>query len=511
MADKPGPAGCHTAGNKQLDRLVSRLQSDNQRLGANLSRAHLGLAVIGDAVIGTDADGRIDYINAATERLSGYAESELQGNLAERVFSFRSAETNAVLANPLGRCLAGGRTVNRNGRSLLQVRGGRGVMVRESAQPVHDVNGKITGALMVLRDLSLENDLGERLSWQKRHDSLTGLLNRDELERRLAREISFLPEDSADRHSLLYLDLDRFRVINDTAGHAAGDRLLNDVACLLQEQVRGSDIAARLGGDEFAILLRDCPIDSARRVAQDICRTLEQQRLKWRNCRFRHTASIGIVGVSGAVTASEVLAAADVACFAAKESGRNKVHCFSHDSTPLGYRDMQWVSRIGDAADENRFQLYCQPIVPVGQQTKQVAHFELLLRINDRNGEVIPAAEFLPAAERFNMMPGIDRWVISNTIEKLIFRGCVTDAGQYMLSVNLSGGSLSDPSFLDFAHAEIKRAKIRPDSLCIEITETAAIANIDTVARFIRDMRQLGCRFSLDDFGSGLSSFAYLK
>ncbi|MDH3587843.1 MAG: EAL domain-containing protein [Gammaproteobacteria bacterium] len=490
---------------------IARLEAENARLNAILARAQLGLAAIGDAVIGTNACGHIDYLNAAAESMCGFSSDKLQGLPARSVFAFRSAETNARLANPLERCLSHGRPVARVGRSVLVARGGRGKLVQETATPVCDSQGHLTGAVLVLRDLSVQNQLSERLSWQHRHDPLTGLVNREEFERRLGREISLLGRREVTRHSLLCLDLDRFRVVNDTAGHAAGDRALLEVARLIQEQIRSSDVAARLGGDEFAILLMDCETVDAVRVAQQIGSVLEAHRFKWRDCRFSHTASIGVVSVAANLTPGKLLAAGDVACYNAKETGRNTVSFCPHNESTAGFRNMQWVSDIGQACDEGRFQLHCQPIVAITDESGVQPHFELLLRINDHDGKVIPAKDFLPAAERFNMMPTIDRWVLRHALSKLVCLADDANEAAYMLSVNLSGASLSDTSFLEFARSELERTRVAAGALCFEITETAAIDNIAIVARFIREMRQAGCKFSLDDFGSGLSSFAYLK
>ncbi len=486
----------------------AQLAAENARLNAMLGRAHLGLDTIGDAVVATDNRGRIDYVNAAAERLLGFGYGEITGLPAADVFSFRSAETKAALASPLSRCLRLGRTIQRAGRSLLIARSGRGVLVNETATPLRSADGSVSGALLILRDQSRENDLSERLSWQNRHERLTGLLNREEFERQLAREILRLDEGDGSRHSLLVLDLDRFRVINNTAGHAAGDRALLQTARLIQEQIRESDVAARLGGDEFAVLLLDCNAADAVNVARKLADSVERYRFGWQGREFQVTASIGVVSIDCGMTSQGILSAADGACFSAKQAGRNTVSFCPANESPASFRDMQWVRDIGRACDEGRFRMHCQPIVPIGKNGG-VPHYELLLRINEREGGVVPAQSFLPAAERFNMMPAIDRWVLKHTLERLVSRGSATP--EYMLSVNLSGASLSDTAFLEFARGLLREAQLPHGALCFEITETAAISNIHSVARFMREMRTLGCQFSLDDFGSGLSSFAYLK
>lgn len=487
-----------------------KLRRQIERLHARLRRAEATLGAVDEAVIGTDAQGRIDYLNMTAERMLGRSANELVGRDADEAFSFHSVETHARLANPVQRCLDHGRVIERVGRSLFGVAGRSPVIVRERALPViHE--GRLDGVVLILTDMSLQSGLSEQLSWRCRHDSLTGLLNRDAFERRLTREIGRTSGATEGRHSLIYLDLDRFRIINDTCGHCAGDHVLLEITRLLQQHTRSSDIPARLGGDEFAILLRDCYPSNALQVATELCRSIEECSVIWKNRVFRHTASLGVVGIEPGMNSQDVLSAADVACYSAKDAGRNAVSLYCAEETPSGYRDMQWAGRLRRACDEDRFRLFCQPIVPVSEFSEATPHFELLLRVEDPNGNIIPATDFLPAAERFNMMPTIDRWVLRHTLEHLARRREDTALRPYMVSVNLSGKSLSDQSFLDFAREQLQAADLAENALCFEITETAAIDNIAAVVRFMREMRQLGCAFSLDDFGSGLSSFAYLK
>ncbi len=483
---------------------------DTEELRGQLRLARLTLDSVTDAVLSADENGQIDYLNGAAERLFGCSLKSLRGRVADETFSLHSVETHARLANPVSRCLDHGRPIRRTGGSLLSVAGQPPVPVQEQAMPLRDRTGHIHGAVLVMRDLSRETGLNEQLRWRSRHDALTGLLNREEFERRLTYEINRVRNGTA-RHSLLYLDIDRFRVINDTAGHIVGDRVLLDVARLLQDHVRVSDLCARVGDDEFAVLLRDCAPGNALQVATAVRTALDEHRVNWCNRSLRLTASIGVVGIESGMDTEAVLAAADVACYAAKDAGRNAVSRYCPRETPAGYRDMQWVQRLVRACDEGQFQLYCQPIVPIGAVPEPAPHYELLLRLAEADGQIVTPADFLPAAERFNLMPTIDRWVLRHTLKNLVRRKIDSGLAPYKVAVNLSGTSLSDQSFLDFAVHEIERADLAAQSLCFEITETAAIENIAAVVRFMREMRQLGCEFSLDDFGSGLSSLAYLK
>ena len=490
------------------DAAESVLSPDELR--GQLERARITLDFVTDAVVGADRHGQIDYLNGAAERLFGCGLAHLRGRTADDAFSLHSVETHARLANPVSRCLDHGRPIQRAGGSLLAVAGQPPVPVQERVVPLHNPAGRILGAVLVMRDLSRETGLNEQLRWRSRHDTLTGLLNREEFERRLTHEVNRVRSGIAN-HSLLYLDIDRFRVINDTSGHVVGDRALLDVARLLQDHVRTSDLCARLGDDEFAVLLRDCPPGNALQVAAAIRTALDRHRVNWCSRSLRLTASIGVVGIEPGMDTDAVLAAADVACYAAKDSGRNAVSHYSARETPVGYRDMQWVQRLVRACDEGQFQLYCQPIVPIGAVDTRAPHYELLLRLHEPDGVVVPPADFLPAAERFNLMPTIDRWVLRHALQNLARRRIDVNLPAYKIAVNLSGTSLSDQSFLDFAVSELKRADLAAHALCFEITETAAIENIAAVVRFMREMRQLGCEFSLDDFGSGLSSLAYLR
>jgi diguanylate cyclase (GGDEF)-like protein len=366
---------------------------------------------------------------------------------------------------------------------------------------------------MVFHDVSKERRLRRALAYQASHDALTGLINRREFENRLNEALSSARADPSRTHVLLYLDLDQFKLVNDTCGHQAGDRLLKQITGLLQTRLRSSDTIARLGGDEFGVLLEDCNAERAAKIADNLRQAIRDYRFEWHDGPMNVGVSIGIVEINGASESiASVMSAADVACYAAKDSGRNRVHMYQTSSAPERHREMQWVSRLTRACEENRLELYYQPIVPIGSNKDPRGHYELLLRMRGENGELVLPHEFIPAAERYNIMPMIDRWVVSQALGALAhYRSDGDIRHGYTLSINLSGTSLNDDHFLEFLINELQTYDLSPGAVCFEITETAAIANLANVVHFMREFRARGCLFSLDDFGSGLSSFMYLK
>jgi diguanylate cyclase (GGDEF)-like protein len=363
---------------------------------------------------------------------------------------------------------------------------------------------------VVSRDDGPPRRLRRALSYQATHDALTGLLNRREFEHRLHAALAETRGDAPVEHALVYVDLDQFKVVNDTCGHPAGDRLLKQVTTLLQTRVRGTDTLARLGGDEFGILLQECARDQAMKIADGLRQSIHEFRYEWDGQQIQIGASIGIVGIDRtSESVAAVMSAVDVACYAAKDGGRNRVHVYESDNVPVRHKEMHWVSRLQRACDDGRLEIYFQPIVPIGTNPDSQAHYEIMLRMRDEQGALVQPIEFIPAAERYNMMPAIDRWVVRHVLSTVLGRGQVGEHATFAL--NLSGTTLSDPAFLEFLLGELAVVDIRPGSLCFEITETAAIASLSNVVYFMRELRDRGVRFALDDFGSGLSSFSYLK
>jgi len=352
----------------------------------------------------------------------------------------------------------------------------------------------------------------EELTRLTYRDSLTNTFNRRAFEQHLSSSLNNARSEGA-QHALCYLDLDQFKVVNDTCGHLAGDALLKQIAFRLQHEIREADMLARLGGDEFGVILEGCDIERATKIANNLRVSLERFRFSWEDKLFDVGVSIGVVPIlPDSLGTNELLRAADSACYVAKDLGRNRVHIYQSNDKEVAMRigEMQWISSINRALEENRFCLYYQPIVPTIPSIG-ATHFEILLRMSDAEGQIIPPMAFLPAAERYQLMPKIDRWVLSETIRAIADGRLNQNYKPVMVSINLSGQTLGDDSFLDFANAIIKKSKISPKLLCFEITETAAITNLYAANQFITTLRNIGCSFSLDDFGSGLSSFGYLK
>jgi diguanylate cyclase (GGDEF)-like protein len=466
-----------------------------------MARARAALGLLGAGVVVLDARGRIEHLDEVASRLSGWSLEAARSRAAGEVLVLRCPSADI----PVG--LNGADDLDARGALRMLIgRSSREVPVFVSSSPLH---GEDDGRrIVVLRDATAECALRWQLSFDAQHDPLTELLNRASFEAELAAAVATAEADAP--HALLYIELDQFKLVNDTCGHPAGDTLLRRIASILTEGVRSTDVLARIGGDEFAVLLRRCLIEHAVATAEALRERIAAYRFSWYGQSLRITASIGVVEITPeSGSGSAVLSAADIACFAAKELGRNRLHVCKGSVPPARGEEMRLVLRLARACEEGRFQVYFQPIVPVGAETAEPAHYELLLRMIDETGEVVSPGAFVPAAERYGLMPDVDRWIVRHTLQQL----GQLDESQVpgMLAVNISGTSLSDDRFLDFVREELRSAMPPPGSLCFEITETAAISNPAAVERFMRELRKLGCRFSLDDFGSGLSSFAYLK
>lgn len=495
----------------ELREALNRVRESETALYQEKERAEVTLYSIGDAVITTDESGCIDYLNPVAERLTGWTLAQIQGRPLRSVMRLINENTREPVANPVEQCLVCGEILELADHTLLVRDDGEEVAIADSAAPIRDRSGCVIGAVMVFHDVGHARKLARQLSYQATHDALTGLYNRRAFEEQLKNALESAHEEERE-HALCYLDLDQFKVVNDTCGHIAGDELLKQLAHLLQSRIREADVLARLGGDEFGVLLRYCTLEQARIIAEDLRRTVREFRFVSEEHSFDIGVSIGVVGVSGDTqNLTEIQSAADVACYAAKEGGRNRVHVYVPDDRELQQRqgEMRWVSRIHKAIADNRFVLYCQPILPVDPRANLAPHYEILLRIQGEDGQEVPPMAFIPAAERYNLMPMIDRWVVQNVLRNVRHgRSALQGA---IWTINISGRSLGDDEFLHLVAAEIEAADFPGERICFEITETAAIANLRRAARFIKMLKAKGCKFALDDFGSGLSSFAYLK
>jgi diguanylate cyclase (GGDEF)-like protein/PAS domain S-box-containing protein len=473
--------------------------------------AQITLQSIGDGVITTDAKGVIDYVNPVAEALTGWRLEDGQGRAIEEIFRAFHEETCEPLENPLAVAIRRTRSIKSVRPMLLIRRDGNEIYVESTASPIRDGSGAVSGGVLVFHDVSEARELNRRLSYHASHDVLTGLVNRREFENRMERALKSAKARETS-YALCCLDLDQFKIVNDTCGHSAGDALLGQVGALLKSKVRWRDTLARLGGDEFGILLESCSLDEAMRTAEALREAVRNFKFTWEERTFRLGASIGVVPISADnADVASVLSAADSACQAAKEAGRNRVHSFEENDIDLmrRRREMQWAARINNALEEGRFELFRQTILPL-QKVEMGAHYELLLRMRDEAGKIVAPDQFMTAAERYGITPSIDRWVIENA-----FRWLVSEADERekltMCSINLSGQSLGDDKFLPYVIDQFHRSGLDATKICFEITETAAIASFSQANRFIQALKELGCKFALDDFGTGLSSFGYLK
>ncbi len=500
---------------------ASRIMHELERKrAANLlyeqkERAEVTLRSIGDAVITTDNQGRIDYLNPIAEQLTGWLNDEAHGRALPEVFVIMNERTRQRALDPAARCLRDGQIVGLANHTVLINRQGREIAIEDSAAPIRQRDGRIIGVVMVFHDVSQSRAMAQQLTWQASHDTLTGLINRREFEKRLAQALTEAKTDHH-QHVLLYLDLDQFKIVNDTCGHVAGDELLKQLAVLLQTKMREGDVLARLGGDELGVLLSYCPEEQAHRVADNLRLTVREFRFNWEGKSFDIGVSIGMVVIDAeCLSVGELLSASDMACYAAKDSGRNRIHVYRREDLELAQRhgEMQWVNRLTRAIEEDRLVLYRQRILSIADPSGGDEHYEILVRLRGENDEIIPPGAFIPAAERYGLMPAVDRWVIRTLFAAMAQqteRACL-ESSTCSYAVNLSGTSLNDEMLQDYVRQQLLQYNIAPRRIWFEITETAAIANLPKATRFIREMKALGCRFSLDDFGSGVSSFAYLK
>lgn len=478
-----------------------------QALLEEKERAQVTLHSIGDGVIRADSDDRVQYMNPAAEQLTGWPLAEARGRPVDEVFRLAAEQVAPGVCRDSER----GRIRAAIGDQLLRRRDGVRLYGKSQRSPILDSGGRTLGAVIVFSDVTRQRKLAERICYQASHDPLTGLINRREFEWAVDAALTDARQQGR-THCVCYLDLDQFKVINDTCGHVAGDELLRQLAEGLPGLLGQNDTCARLGGDEFGILLEDCGAEKALAVAEKIRAFARDTRFVWGDQVFGVGASIGVVEVSpeyGSVGA--ILSAADIACYAAKELGRDQVHIYQGADSEPGKRhsEIQLVSRITRALEEDRLVLYYQDIRALGDAAREERFGEVLVRMLDESGELVSPALFLPAAERFNLMSSIDLWVLERT-----FAWLAEQAGngeRSLLSINLSGQSLGNTHFCDDVLALFERYPVPGERICFEITETAAIGNFAAASRFISRLRARGCRFALDDFGSGLSSFSYLK
>jgi diguanylate cyclase (GGDEF)-like protein/PAS domain S-box-containing protein len=508
-----------------VQRDITERKRMEQALFEEKELAQVTLQSIGDGVIATDAGARISELNPAAERLTGWKAAEAKGLPLTKVFRIVSETTRVPVENTAETALRENRVVDMVNHCVLIARNGHEFAIDHTAAPIHASDGRIVGAVLVFRDVTQVRSQARQLSWQATHDPLTGLINRRKFGNLLEAAVASAQKESQ-QHILLYLDLDRFKTVNDTCGHIAGDQLLRQVTALFKSRIRKTDILARLGGDEFAALLYQCPGEIGLQIAEALLHSVGAFRFAWQDKTFSIGVSIGLVAIdASAQSATAVLNAADAACYGAKDNGRHRVHVSCSCSGEVGGEPCggtQWPVRINRALQENRFRLYSQPAVPIAHPHSHRHYCEILLRLQEENGFLVSPMAFIPAAERFHLMKDIDRWVIRTFFSSLANSGLGISDSQFNLkyqienfpsiyAINLSVASLNDERFIDFIVEQFSTSRIPPQLVCFEIAETVAVANMSKAAGLIGDLKQLGCRIALDDFGSGMSSFAYLK
>jgi diguanylate cyclase (GGDEF)-like protein/PAS domain S-box-containing protein len=478
-------------------------------------RAMVTLDAMGESVITVDAEGRIDYINHAAAALLGQTSEQVLGKTFPDVASLVDESDRRSLGDPVRKALATGGRVTMGKRAMLvPVNGSLERSVEISVTPLKSSGNEfILGLVLVMHDTSEMRGLTRQMSYQASHDALTGLVNRREFERRL-REAMDAAQAGDVAHALCYLDLDRFKVVNDTCGHTAGDNMLREVATIIKDAVRDSDTAGRIGGDEFALLLVGCPLEKARQIADDVVRAVNDYRFVWKDKIFNIGVSIGLVEIGrGGGSIEELMNSADSACYVAKKQGGVHVHVYSarEEANARHSGEIHWLQKLQRALRDNGFELYYQPIVHAHANVERGPALEVFVRLEAENGQPsAPPGEFIRAAERYRLMPHVDRWVVQTVLSALGRGGMKLPPGR-SVAINISGQTLGDADFLEFVVDCFDHTGANPVDICFEVTESAVVANLDHVRRFIAVLHGMGCEFALDDFGSGLSSFATLR
>jgi diguanylate cyclase (GGDEF)-like protein/PAS domain S-box-containing protein len=480
--------------------------------------AQVTLHSIGDGVITTDADGRVEYLNPVAEQYTGWKTTEARGRVLDEIYRIVDERSGQAIDVASNASASSGESESGVVSVTLLDRNGRECPIRYSQAPIRNREGAALGKIVVFHDISPIRAMAQQLLWQASHDALTGLVNRREFERRLTELIDTARVQHRE-HALMFMDMDNFKAVNDTCGHTAGDELLRQLTSVMLSRMRGSDTLARLGGDEFGALLESCPFDQALRIANAMRETVRDFRFVWEDKTFSVGVSIGLVPITAeSGDLSRVMSLADACCYEAKNKGRDRVQAYRPEegSTEGRHGELEVVSQISQAFELGRFRLYRQRIVPLAHGVSHEPNYEVLIRMIDNAGNLIPPTGFMPAAERYNLLTSIERWVVSSLIEYLhtqYMAGAIArephERGYY--SVNLSGASINDRSLPDFLRNLLTRYQLPHGLLCFEITETTAISNLTAAAELMREMKGMGCRFALDDFGTGMSSFAYLK
>ena len=496
-----------------IARDVAHRKSLEVSLGRSKLQARITLESIGEGIITTDRDGVVDYMNESAEELLGISRTSAIGKRPAELIALIDESDRDSLGDPVEQCLNDKKRVSLGRRALLlSKQSNKEFSVDLTASPIRAPGGDIDGCVISFHDVTEMRGIAREMSYQATHDALTGLINRAEFERRLATSLESARSDGS--HCVVsYLDLDRFKLVNDTSGHLAGDNLLREIAALLKQQVRDSDTVARMGGDEFAMLLAGCPLDKARQIADEVCSAVHGHRFAWQDQSFEIGVSIGLVEVGPeSMSAEAVLSAADSACYAAKQEGRGRHHVYSARDELIAREkgEIQWLQRLQHALRNDGFRLHVQPIVSADGQATRGPAAEVFLRLSDEAGHDFEPEQFLGAAARYHLMGNIDRWVVTQAATR-IAAGMPRLPNERSCSVNLSGEALLDDAFLEFVVDVLDHTGVDPSRICFEVSEQAIMANIEHARRFIAVLHGVGCQFAMDDFGSGVGSFVKLK
>lgn len=503
---------CNIAAHRE-DYIISNRQFEERQEELNAERelALVTLNSIGDGVITTNAEAYVNYMNPVAEMITGWMSSEAEGQPIAEVFKTYHEYTRVPAVAPIVHCLEEKRSIRGKSNLLLRSKQGGEVILEVSASPIRGSNGEISGAVMVFKDSTAARNLEKQLTFHASHDAVTGLKNRQVFDQEVQLAIADCISPQA-HHVLCHLDINEFKMVNESRGSQAGDKLLKEVARLVGGRVRNpSDAISRVGGHEFAFLLRHCPLEAAQRICAEIISDFESFKFSWEGAEYDISIGIGLTNINqDNKDPLDIFTTAKAACITAQESGSNRMHYASADEDNTAQRrgEVQLASEILQAKKEERFTLFCQTIKSLKDPSD--LSYEILIRMIDEDGNIVSPAAFLPAAERYNLMPQVDRWVVENTFEWL-HKNPEKLAKITHFSVNLSGVSLSDEQMYEDIRVLFERFNIPPEKICFEITETAAVKNYSVAQKFIAAIRELGCEFSLDDFGSGMSSFAYLK
>jgi diguanylate cyclase (GGDEF)-like protein/PAS domain S-box-containing protein len=477
-------------------------------------RAMATLDAMGESVITVDQDGRIDYINRSAELLLGQQVDQVLGKTFADVASLVDENDRRALGDPVEKATSSGGRVSPSRRAVLvPASGSMERFVEISVTPLQVEGKESSGLVLVLHDTSELRGLTRQMTYQASHDALTGLVNRREFERRLQEALDSAQLGDAG-HALCYLDLDHFKVVNDTCGHTAGDNMLREIASLIKESVRDSDTVGRIGGDEFALLLAGCPLEKARQIADNVVRSVNDYRFVWKDKIFNVGVSIGLVEIGrDSGTIEDIMNSADSACYVAKKQGGLHVHVYSarEEANARHSGEIHWLLKLQGALRDNKFELYYQPIVHARAGGLSGPALEVFVRLAGEGGQpAAPPAEFIRAAERYRLMPHVDRWVVQAVLAALGRGGLKLPPGR-SVAINIAGQTLGDAEFLEFVVECFDHTGANPNDICFEVTETSVVANLDHAQRFIAVLHGMGCEFALDNFGRGLSSFSTLK